>query len=61
MEDLIIKDLENKNAVLKQPLAIDPGKMDNAVLKRLIGEIDFERTNMVNSYNRTHNRHNRGR
>ncbi len=61
MEGFETKDLENKSAVLKQPLAIDPNQMDNAVLKRLIGEIDFERTNMVNSYNRTHNRHNRGR
>lgn len=61
MEGLVTKGLENKSAVLKESLVIDPNKMDNAVLKRLIGEIDFERTNMVNSYNRTHNRHNRGR
>jgi len=42
-------------------ICIDPTKMDNSVLKRLIEEIDFERQNQVNSYNRTHNRHNRGR
>jgi hypothetical protein len=42
-------------------LLIDPKTMDNAVLARLIGEIDFERENRIHSYNRTHNRHNRGR
>lgn len=45
----------------QQPLIIDPAKMDNAVLKRLIGEIDFEKANRLHAYNRTHNRHNRGR
>lgn len=45
----------------EQPLSIDADKMDNAVLKRLIGEIDFEKANRLHAYNRTHNRHNRGR
>jgi hypothetical protein len=44
-----------------QPIIIDPAKMDNEVLKRLIGEINFEKENRIHSYNRTHNRHNRGR
>ncbi len=44
-----------------QEVIIDPVKMDNEVLKRLIGEINFERENRIHSYNRTHNRHNRGR
>lgn len=44
-----------------QPIIIDHTKMDNEVLKRLIGEIDFEKENRIHSYNRTHNRHNRGR
>jgi hypothetical protein len=44
-----------------QEIVIDHTKMDNEVLKRLIGEIDFERENRIHSYNRTHNRHNRGR
>ena len=49
----------NENS--KQPIIIDASKMDNAVLKRLIGEIDFEKENRLHAYNRTHNRHNRGR
>lgn len=42
-------------------LSLDPSKIDNSLLKRLIGEIEFEKDNRVNAYNRTHNRHNRGR
>jgi len=45
----------------RQDIVIDASKMDNAVLKRLIGEIDFEKENRLHAYNRTHNRHNRGR
>ncbi len=45
----------------QESLIIDPANMDNAVLKRLIGEIDFEKVNRLHAYNRTHNRHNRGR
>ena len=45
----------------QEQLIIDAKNMDNAVLKRLIGEIDFEKENRIHSYNRTHNRHNRGR
>ncbi|WP_439697401.1 YhhA family cyclophane-containing RiPP [Mucilaginibacter sp. AW1-7] len=44
-----------------QQIVIDHTKMDNEVLIRLIGEIDFENQNRIHSYNRTHNRHNRGR
>ncbi|WP_316845522.1 YhhA family cyclophane-containing RiPP [Pedobacter psychrodurus] len=61
MEQLNISNLDAEKVFLRQPLTIDPAKMDNEVLKRLIGEIDFDRANKVNSYNRTHNRHNRGR
>lgn len=49
------------NSATPLSITIDASKIDNAVLKRLIGEIDFERENHVNAYNRTHNRHNRGR
>lgn len=61
MEQLNISKLNTEKVFLKELLMIDPSKMDNAVLKRLIGEIDFERANQINAYNRTHNRHNRGR
>ncbi|MDN3585676.1 YhhA family cyclophane-containing RiPP [Pedobacter aquatilis] len=43
------------------PVAVDASKIDNEVLKRLIAEIDFDRENHLHAYNRTHNRHNRGR
>jgi hypothetical protein len=41
----------------------NPGTPDfsNAVLKRLIAEVQFENANNITAYNRTHNRHNRGR
>ncbi len=42
-------------------IIIDAKKLDNAVLERLIGEIKTEKENRIHSYNRTHNRHNRGR
>ena len=43
---------EQKPQELKQP---------NALLKRLIEEVNYEALNNISSYNRTHNRHNRGR
>lgn len=42
-------------------LSVNAGNVDSAVLKRLIEEVQFEQANNVNAYNRTHNRHNRGR
>lgn len=42
-------------------IKLDPSQIDNAVLKRLISEVQFEEVNHVHAYNRTHNRHNRGR
>jgi len=59
-QNYVVQNLKDESA---SPLSItiDASKIDNAVLKRLIGEIDFERENHVNAYNRTHNRHNRGR
>ena len=43
------------------PVIIDVSEVDNAVLKRLISEISVEKENTLHAYNRTHNRHNRGR
>lgn len=45
--------------MINQPLSIDVSKIDNAVLKRLIAEVQYEQQNNINSYNRVHNRHNR--
>jgi len=49
--------------ILAQPQSInlDKSKVPNAVLSRLIAEVSFESQNNVLAYNRTHNRHNRGR
>ena len=38
-----------------------PAKLSNVVLQRLIEEVKCENQNNISSYNRTHNRHNRGR
>lgn len=35
--------------------------VSNAVLKRLAEEVKYENQNNILAYNRTHNRHNRGR
>ncbi|MEY2923272.1 MAG: hypothetical protein RL108_1898 [Bacteroidota bacterium] len=48
-------------AVKSNSVSIDVNKMPNAVLRRLIDEVKFENQNNITAYNRTHNRHNRGR
>jgi hypothetical protein len=37
------------------------GKLSSAVLQRLMEEVKFDSQNNILAYNRTHNRHNRGR
>lgn len=44
---------------LEKPLILDAAGIDNAVLKRLISEVQYEQKAGINSYNRVHNRHNR--
>jgi hypothetical protein len=61
MEQKNEENLHKETDQATQQIVIDHTKMDNEVLKRLIGEIDFEKENRIHSYNRTHNRHNRGR
>lgn len=56
--DLIV---EAKSEKANVNLSIDVHKVPNPVLQRLIDEIRQEKTNRVGAYNRTHNRHNRGR
>lgn len=41
--------------------SVDIKKMPNPVLQRLMDEVKFEALNNISAYNRTHNRHNRGR
>ncbi len=40
---------------------LDPKKIPSAVLRRLIEEVRAEKIESATTYNRTHNRHNRGR
>ena len=61
MEKKKEEEIHNEADQTTQQIIIDHTKMDNEVLKRLISEIDFEKENRIHSYNRTHNRHNRGR
>jgi len=42
-------------------VVVDVNKVPNAVLRRLIAEVKVENQNNISAYNRTHNRHNRGR
>jgi len=42
-------------------LFVDLDSLPGEVLKRLIEEVRFEAQNNITAYNRTHNRHNRGR
>ena len=42
-------------------ISVDASKVPNAVLQRLIEEVQNENQNNILAYNRTHNRHNRGR
>jgi hypothetical protein len=44
-----------------KPVSVEVSKVSNAVLKRLIEEVKYESQNNISAYNRTHNRHNRGR
>lgn len=39
----------------------DMTKVPNVVLQRLIEEVQYENKSNISAYNRTHNRHNRGR
>ncbi|MFM9951818.1 MAG: YhhA family cyclophane-containing RiPP [Saprospiraceae bacterium] len=62
MNDKVITQNEQKDvSVNPNSLGIDVSKIPNVVLQRLIEEVRHERLNDVTAYNRTHNRHNRGR
>ncbi|GAA0886411.1 hypothetical protein GCM10009120_50100 [Sphingobacterium siyangense subsp. cladoniae] len=56
-------DQENlKSNDLKDNVVIKPSQVDSEVLKRLLQEISIEKSDVrLHAYNRTHNRHNRGR
>jgi hypothetical protein len=44
-----------------ETLVVNINEINNAVLRRLIGEVQSEKENHLHAYNRQHNRHNRGR
>jgi len=48
-------------SVKPHSISIDASQIPNAVLKRLIEEVQYENQNNISAYNRSHNRHNRGR
>ena len=52
---------DEKDKVSPESYAVDPSTIPNPVLQRLIQEVKHEKQNKVASYNRLHNRHNRGR
>jgi hypothetical protein len=43
------------------PLVMDAHQAPSALLARLIQEVQHETSSTLTAYNRTHNRHNRGR
>ena len=46
---------------MAKSISVEASKVPNAVLKRLLEEVKYESQNNILAYNRTHNRHNRGR
>lgn len=48
-----------ENVKIQSVINLDPDKISNAVLKRLVEEVKFDAENGTGKYNRTHNRHNR--
>lgn len=59
--DLLANQLKGASTEMSQPVILNATEVDNAVLKRLINEIKVDKDNTLTAYNRTHNRHNRGR
>ena len=53
--------IEAKSEKTNVNLNINVSEVPNPVLKRIIEEIRYEKTNRLGAYDRTHNRHNRGR
>lgn len=51
----------NNISTKSKPTTVEVEKVSNAVLRRLMDEVKFESQNNILAYNRTHNRHNRGR
>jgi len=61
MTDQIIIDDKDNSGITADSHEVDVNDIPNPVLKRLIEEVRYESQNKLGMYNRTHNRHNRGR
>lgn len=61
MNDQIIINNEDMSGLTTDSHEVDVNDIPNPVLKRLIEEVRYESQNKLGMYNRTHNRHNRGR
>ena len=59
-----VADNRRKDVQSEERLTVESNEISNPLLLRLIEEVRREESNTVNNvtaYNRTHNRHNRGR
>jgi hypothetical protein len=57
---MIITNIKETDVLtMSHPISVDASAIPNAVLKRLIDEVQFENQNNISAYNRSHNRHNR--
>jgi len=52
---------ETKKMADSEKVARDANEIPSAVMRRLIEEVRIEKLTPISGYNRTHNRHNRGR
>jgi hypothetical protein len=52
---------ENKSTAFFDSVIIEPSKLNNSLLERLIEEVKNDNANNIFAYDRSHNRHNRGR
>lgn len=61
-KNLIINKSNESNISPKtNPVSVNANEVSNVLLKRLIEEVQYESQNNISAYNRSHNRHNRGR
>jgi hypothetical protein len=62
INEVLLENIETSTGIFyENSIVVNADSFDNAVLKRLISEVQSEKRNDINAYNRTHNRHNRGR
>lgn len=57
----LFKDKMKSTSISNKQLIVEPSQISSAVLQRLLNEVRHDTENNISAYNRTHNRHNRGR